>query len=49
VTEVARLLGVAKSTVYGLVTSGRIRHVRISNAIRVAPEWLAPLLRPSNS
>jgi excisionase family DNA binding protein len=37
VTEVARLLGVCSATVYALCAKGDLPHVRVLNAIRVAP------------
>jgi excisionase family DNA binding protein len=44
VREVAALLGVCAATVYGLCAEGRIAHVRVSNAIRVAEEDLAAFI-----
>jgi excisionase family DNA binding protein len=41
VKDVARQLGIATATVYGLCVEGRLRHVRILNVIRVAPSDLA--------
>jgi excisionase family DNA binding protein len=35
VAEVAKWLGVSRSTVYQLCGRGELRHVRVSNAIRV--------------
>jgi excisionase family DNA binding protein len=35
VAEVAKTLGVSRSTVYHLCERGELRHVRVSNAIRV--------------
>jgi len=40
VREVAERLAVCTATVYALVERGEIRHVRISNAIRVHPDDL---------
>ena len=40
VSEVARLLGVCTATVYTLCAKGALRHVRVLNAIRVAPRDL---------
>jgi excisionase family DNA binding protein len=37
VADVAEALSVSKATVYALVERGELAHVRISNAIRVAP------------
>jgi excisionase family DNA binding protein len=37
---VARLLGVSRASVYGLCESGALAHVRVGNAIRVAPSVL---------
>jgi excisionase family DNA binding protein len=41
VKEVARQLGLSTATVYGLCADGRLPHIRILNAIRVAPADLA--------
>ncbi len=41
VREAARLLGVCTSTVYKLCAEGKLRHVRISNAIRISESALA--------
>jgi excisionase family DNA binding protein len=41
VREVAARLSVCTATVYALAERGELPHVRISNAIRVAPEDLA--------
>src|SRR5580658_3761165 len=41
VRQVAERLGVSTATVYGLVTRGEVPHVRVANAIRVAPSDLA--------
>ncbi len=35
VAEVAKQLGVSRSTVYQLCEAGELNHVRVSNAIRV--------------
>ena len=40
VREVAERLAVCTATVYALVERGEIRHLRISNAIRVHPDDL---------
>lgn len=40
VRDVARQLNVSTATVYKLVSSGQLAHVRISNAIRVDQEDL---------
>lgn len=37
---VAARLGVSRATVYKLCDSGALPHVRVSNAIRVAPDVL---------
>jgi hypothetical protein len=37
VKQVAAQLGIATATVYGLCADGRLAHVHILNAIRVAP------------
>jgi hypothetical protein len=34
---VADWLGVCTAVVYALVADGRLRHLRVSNAIRIAP------------
>jgi len=44
VREVAGRLGVCTATVYALCARGELAHVRISNAIRVAPADLAAFL-----
>ena len=44
VREVAQSLGVCTAIVYRLVDSGELGHVRIANAIRVAPTDLAAYL-----
>ena len=41
VAEVAERLGVRPCTIYKLVSHGELSHVRISNAIRIAPDDLA--------
>jgi len=38
VREVARILAVSTATVYALADRGELAHVRVFNAIRVAPE-----------
>jgi len=38
VREVAARLGVHPSTVYALCSRGELPHLRVSNAIRIAPE-----------
>ena len=37
VTAVAAWLQVSPATVYRLCSSGKLRHFRVSNAIRIAP------------
>jgi len=44
VREVAARLGVCTATVYKLVERGELAHVRVSNAIRIAPADLAAYL-----
>jgi excisionase family DNA binding protein len=44
VKEVAVRLGVCTATVYGLVERGELAHVRVANAIRVAPADLAAFI-----
>lgn len=44
VRDVARQLNVSTATVYKLVSSGQLAHVRISNAIRVDQEDLGTFL-----
>jgi excisionase family DNA binding protein len=41
VREVAKVLHVATSTVYQLCAEGKLAHVRVSNAIRIAPGVVA--------
>jgi excisionase family DNA binding protein len=45
VREVAAVLGVATSTVYQLCAAGKLRHCRVSNAIRCAPTDVAVFVR----
>ena len=45
VRQVASRLGVSTSTIYKLCSEGRLAHVRVANAIRVAPEDLEDLMR----
>jgi len=45
VREVAAFLRVLTRTVYELCEKGRLRHVRIANAIRVEPTALVALVR----
>jgi excisionase family DNA binding protein len=44
VAEVARRLGVCRATIYRICRSGRLGHVRVSNAIRVRENALAAYL-----
>ena len=44
VRQVAARFGVSTSTIYALCQKGRLPHVRVSNAIRVAPEALEDLM-----
>jgi len=45
VRQVAERLSVSRATVYALVSSAAIPHVRISNAIRVRQTSLEPCLK----
>ena len=45
VRDVARLLAVSTATVYGLANRGELPHVRVMNAIRVAPADLAAFMK----
>jgi excisionase family DNA binding protein len=45
VRQVAARLGVCTATVYTLVEHGDLAHVRVSNAIRVAPAELSLFIR----
>ncbi len=45
VAEVARRLAVCRATVYRICREGRLRHIRISNSIRVPPGALETYLR----
>jgi len=47
VAQVAARLRVSNATVYGLVERGALAHVRVSNAIRVAPADLAAFVEAS--
>jgi excisionase family DNA binding protein len=44
VREVAERLAVCTATVYALVERGEIRHVRVSNAIRIHPDDLGAFI-----
>jgi excisionase family DNA binding protein len=44
VADVATQLGVSNATVYELCATGRLRHVRILNSIRIAPADLDAFL-----
>jgi excisionase family DNA binding protein len=44
VSEVAKLLSVSDATVYALCARGILAHVRVLNAIRIAPTALNALL-----
>jgi excisionase family DNA binding protein len=44
VRDVAATLGVCGATVYRLVAEGQLAHVRVLNAIRVAPADLAAFI-----
>jgi excisionase family DNA binding protein len=44
VRDVAAQLGVCAATVYQLVSEGQLPHVRVLNAIRVAPGDLAAFI-----
>jgi excisionase family DNA binding protein len=48
VREVAGFLRVSTRTVYAMCAAGRLAHVRVMNAIRVAPDALGALLRASD-
>jgi excisionase family DNA binding protein len=45
VAEVAKQLRVSRSTVYDLCERGDLRHVRVSNAIRVPKAAVLAILR----
>ena len=47
VREVAKALGVCTAIVYRLVDAGELPHVRVANAIRVAPVDLVAYLSAS--
>jgi len=47
VREVAAFLRVSTRTVYALCCDGRLRHLRVANAIRVEPAALIRFMRGS--
>jgi excisionase family DNA binding protein len=47
VREAAQALGVCTAIVYRLVDSGKLGHVRVANAIRVAPRDVAAYVAAS--
>jgi len=49
VREAAERLAVSTFTVYGLCDRGELPHVRVSNAIRIAPAELAAFLAGQRS
>ena len=49
VAEVAKHLGVSRSTVYGLCERGELQHMRVSNAIRVPVRVVAAYLRQGSA
>ena len=48
VTQVARHLGVSAATVYGLCDRNELAHVRVANAIRVAPGDVEAFVRAAS-
>ena len=44
VREVATQLGVCTATIYTLCAEGKLEHVRVGNAIRVAPRALSAFI-----
>ncbi len=44
VREVAARLGVSTATIYALCDRGQVPHVRVSNAIRIAPADLVDFI-----
>jgi len=49
VRAVAARLGISTAIVYGLCARGDLRHVRVSNAIRIAPADLTAFLAGQRS
>jgi excisionase family DNA binding protein len=49
VCEVAKSLGVSKSSVYELCARGELRHVRVMNCIRVSQSDLVDFLKSRRS
>jgi excisionase family DNA binding protein len=49
VREAARRLGVSTATVYKLCATGELAHVRVLNAVRIAPAALAAVMAAAPS